>query len=106
MPHVEIKYSNDLKFNPKDLFDVIEATINKLDNTAGACKSRGYPTTIFKHTHLIVVVSLLIKPNRDQTFTNQLIQDLTNIIKQRLNQPCYFSLEIYYNGNNYFTTEF
>ena len=42
MPHVEIKYSDNLVFDTKEVFETIEQIINKADCSAGKCKSRAY----------------------------------------------------------------
>ncbi len=70
MPHVEIKYSNDIKLNYDALFDSVEATINKLDSSAGACKSRAYPTVKSKGSVEISLTSFI-------NFSSQLFDKIT-----------------------------
>ena len=50
MPHVEIKYSDNLDIDTKEVFDVIEGIINKKDSSAGVCKSRAYPCSEYKYS--------------------------------------------------------
>ena len=103
MPHVEIKYSDNLEFSSKDMFDEIEGIINLRDASAGVCKSRAYPCSEYKHTHIFITVSLLTKPHRDELFTKELSTELEQAIKRHLKQSLYFSLNIEYSGA-YYTT--
>jgi len=103
MPHVEIKYSDNLDINTKEIFDVIEGVINKKDSSAGECKSRAYPCAEYKYTHILISISLLSKPHRDKEFTLQLSNELERAIKLHLKQSLYFSLNIEY-SLAYYTT--
>ena len=103
MPHVEIKYSDNLNIDTKNIFDDIESTINQFDSSAGVCKSRAYACHEYKHTHLLLTVDLLTKPHRDETFTNNLSEELQKVVKKYLTQSLYFSLDIKYSGPYYYT---
>jgi len=103
MPHVEIKYSDNLDIDPKEVFDVIEDIINKKDSSAGECKSRAYACSEYKYTHILVTISLLTKPHRDKEFTLKLSSELERAIKLHLKQSVYFSLNIEY-SSAYYTT--
>jgi len=103
MPHVEIKYSDNLDINTKEVFDVIEGIINKKDSSAGECKSRSYPCSEYKYSHILITISLLTKPHRDEKFTLTLSHELEKSIKQHLKQSVYFSLNIEY-SQAYYTT--
>lgn len=103
MPHVEIKYSNNLNIDTNKVFDVIENVINEKDASAGVCKSRAYPCLEYKYSHLLVSVSLLTKAHRDETFTKNLSQRIEKAIKEHLSQSLYFSLNIEY-SSVYYTT--
>ncbi|WP_394496828.1 hypothetical protein [Shewanella sp. ENK2] len=103
MPHVEVKYSDNLNINPQAIFDDIEESINQKDASAGVCKSRAYPCAEYKHTHILVTVSLLTKPHRDEQFTLELSAEIESAIKRHLQQSLYFSLNIEYSGA-YYTT--
>ena len=105
MPHVEIKYSNNLDLDTKEVFDVIEAIINKKDSSAGECKSRAYPCSEYKYSHILITVSLLTKPHRDEKFTLTLSTELEKSIKLLLKQSVYFSLNIEYSLAYYTTNE-
>lgn len=52
MPHADIKYSPNLRFEPQKVFAAIEDTINAHDSGAGDCKCRSYPAKNSNHTHL------------------------------------------------------
>ena len=106
MPHADIKCSADLSFDTKATLQRIEAIINDLDPSAGACKGRAYPAEIFHHTHILVEVSLLPKPHRDQAFMQSLSQALEADIKSQLTQACKFSLALNFSDENYVTNEF
>lgn len=103
MPHVEVKYSDNIEMDVDKIFDTIENTINSHDNSAGVCKSRAYPCSQYKHTHLLVTISLLSKKHRDKTFTEKLSNDIEKVIKAHLKQNLYFSLNIEY-SLAYYTT--
>jgi 5-carboxymethyl-2-hydroxymuconate isomerase len=103
MPHIEIKYSDNLEIDTLKVFDAIEKVINENDNNAGECKSRAYPCSQYKYSHIIVIVSLLTKPHRDEAFTKKLSEEIETIIKSYLNQSAYFSLSIEY-SKPYYTT--
>ena len=105
MPHVELKYSNDLPLDPETVFNTIETTINNLDSSAGACKSRAYPASHFKHTHIMIFVWLLQKKHRDNAFSKNLLATLTDEIKKLIPIKCYFSLKLYYMDENYITLQ-
>lgn len=103
MPHVEIKYSDNVEIDTDNMFDVIEEIINKHDKSAGECKSRAYPCSQYKYPHILVIVSLLPKPHRDERFSQQLSIEIETAIKAHLKQSLYFSLNIEY-SLNYYTT--
>lgn len=103
MPHVEIKYSDNLNIDTNKVFDVVEKIINKNDISAGECKSRAYPCSQYKYSHILVTVSLLTKPHRDEVFTQKLSGEIEEAIKAHLKQSLYFSLNIEY-SLAYYTT--
>lgn len=103
MPHVEIKFSDNLNINTDNIFDTVEKIINKKDKSAGECKSRAYPCAQYKYSHILVTVSLLTKPHRDIVFTQNLSLELEKAIKSHLKQSLYFSLNIEY-SLDYYTT--
>jgi hypothetical protein len=103
MPHAELKYSSDLTLDAAAVFEVIEATILEHDGASGACKCRAYPTDGFRHTHMIVSVSLLAKPNRNAAFTAALLADLETRIKAQVHQRCFFSVMVEYSPSSYIT---
>jgi len=103
MPHVEIKYSDNLTIDTNKVFDAIERIINQTDPSAGECKSRAYPCTQYKYAHILVTISLLSKPHRDKTFTQLLSAEIESAIKAHLHQSLYFSLNIEY-SLAYYTT--
>jgi hypothetical protein len=92
MPHAEIKYSTDIFFDPKAVLAEIETVIHEHDDDAGDCKGRGYPTSVYHHSHIHVCVALLAKPHRDEKFLNALSRALETRIKAMIPVPCYFSL--------------
>ena len=103
MPHVEIKYSDNVEFDTDKVFDAIEEIINKKDKSAGECKSRAYPCSQYKYAHILVTVTLLTKPHRDKIFTQKLSSEIEAVVKAHLKQSLYFSLNIEY-SLNYYTT--
>ncbi|GIC76875.1 hypothetical protein [Moritella sp. F3] len=103
MPHVEIKYSDNLNINVDTIFNDVESIINGKDASAGECKSRAYPCSQYKYSHILVTVSLLTKPHRDKAFTQNLSLEIEKAIKVHLKQSLYFSLNIEY-SLDYYTT--
>ena len=103
MPHVEIKYSDNLDIDTNKVFDDIERIINEKDLSAGECRSRAYPCSKYKYSHILITVSLLTKPHRDKVFTQNLSIEIEKVIKIHLKQSLYFSLKIEYNLY-YYTT--
>ncbi|MDX2319585.1 MAG: hypothetical protein QNK26_03195 [Moritella sp.] len=103
MPHIEIKYSDNLTINTGEIFDDIEEIINGKDISAGECKSRAYPCSQYKYSHMLVIVSLLTKPHRDKIFTQSLSLEIEKAVKVHLKQSLYFSLSIEY-SQDYYTT--
>lgn len=103
MPHIEIKYSDNLTINTQDIFEAIENTINRHDMSAGECKSRAYPCGEYKYSHLLLTVSLLTKSHRDKAFTLKLSTDIERAVKRHLKQSLYFSLNIAYSLDCYTT---
>jgi len=106
MPHAELKYSSDLKIDAENILTLIEARINEHDPKAGACKGRAYPAAVFHRSHILVEISMVTKPHRDEAFTLALRDALEIAIKGCLTQRCYFSLGIRYSDVVYITTEF
>jgi 5-carboxymethyl-2-hydroxymuconate isomerase len=105
MPHVELKYSDNLKLNSTEIFDTIETVVNTLDSSTGNCKSRAYPTTIYKHSHLLISISLLTKPHRDDAFSQQLSHNILAAIQPLLNTSAALSIELRYMNDSYITTQ-
>lgn len=103
MPHIEIKYSDNLNIDFDKVFDIVEKTINKHDNSAGVCKSRAYPCSQYKYSHMLTRIFLLTKPNRDEIFTQNLGKEIEKEIKNHLNESLYFSLSIEYSSSYYLT---
>jgi 5-carboxymethyl-2-hydroxymuconate isomerase len=103
VPHVEIKYSDNLNIDTKAIFNAVESVINKRDSSAGVCKSRAYPCAEYKYSHLLVTISLLTKLHRDEAFTRVLSEEIERVIKAYVKQSLYFSLNIEY-SQAYYTT--
>ncbi|MFT7684426.1 MAG: 5-carboxymethyl-2-hydroxymuconate isomerase [Moritella dasanensis] len=103
MPHVEIKYTDNLDIDTDTIFNVIEGIITENDSGAGECKSRAYPCSQYKYPHMLVTVSLLTKPHRDAAFTYKLSDQIEHAIKLNLKQSLYFSLTIEYSPAYYST---
>jgi len=103
MPHAELKYSSDLKFDVAKTLQAIEQLILRHDAGSGMCKGRAYPSEIFHHTHCILTVSMLTKTHRDAAFTQDLLQALTTELGAHLSQECGLSVQIRYSDDAYYT---
>lgn len=105
VPHVELKYTDDLPIDCEKIFFLIEQTINKADPAAGACKSRAYRISDYLHTHLYVHITVLKKDHRDDVFMRSLLNSLSAIVAAALPVGCYFSLELDFAGDYYITSK-
>jgi 5-carboxymethyl-2-hydroxymuconate isomerase len=105
MPHLEIKYFANIKLDTKCLFDQIESAINKLDSSAGGCKSRAYSDKSYKHSHVMIDVWLLLKQHRNQAFTQSLFKEIVDCVKRQIANHCYVSVQLHYRNVNYITME-
>lgn len=103
MPHAEIKYSDDLALDSRAILAEIEAIILRHDAGAGACKGRAYPTTEYHHRHVTIAVNLLVKPHRDEAFSNALLRDLEQSVSAMIPTPCEFSFGLQYSSPFYVT---
>ena len=103
MPHAELKYSADLEIDAEAILAEVEAVILRHDAGSGECKGRAYPAASFHHSHLILELSLLSKPHRDEAFTHALLTDVEQAVKARIAQPCFFSLSLNYSAGYYVT---
>ena len=103
MPHVEVKYSDDLDIDVPRLFEDVERVINAHDASAGICKSRAYPCAQYKYPHLLIDIALLSKPHRGHAFTEALSADIEATVKGLLRQSAYFSMNIQYSLTHYVT---
>lgn len=106
VPHAELKFSSDIVLDTVALFEAIDRMIMDHDATAGDTKCRAYPATDYRHSHLIITVSLLTKPHRDTAFSKALMADLEALVKSFLSTPCYFSLSLQYSSDTYITNRF
>lgn len=105
MPQVDLKYSNDIKINDSDLFQAVEQCINELDDGAGCCKCRAYPSSSYLHSHVFLTVSIIDKPHRDEDFMRELLQSLRDLGKSFISTEYHFSVEVkflsqYYESSN------
>lgn len=104
MPHAELKYSSDLKIDAVAILADIEQMILRHDAGSGECKGRAYPTDHYHHSHLILQISMLSKPHRDDAFTAALMADLEQMVKARIPQSCFFSFALEYSKGAYVTS--
>lgn len=103
MPHVEVRYSEDLNLRVVELFTKIEQLINETDASSGECKSRAYKTNEFLHTHLYMQVSLLKKDHRDNAFMLNLRNQLIQLVSAELPSGCCLSVEMNFSSELYYT---
>lgn len=105
MPHAEIKYSADLNLDTQGMMGLIETTIGNHDSGAGAVKSRAFKIEDYRHSHVIINITVLPKAHRDTAFMNALLKDLSAGLKAQIDQACAFSLELHFNGAYYATDD-
>ena len=105
MPHVELKYSNDLTIKSTELFNAIEKVTNEMDSSAGMCKSRAYPTNTYLHTHVLLTMKVLQKPHRDKLFMQSLASKLEELLVAVLPQGCAYSVDLVFSNEYYVTSQ-
>lgn len=103
MPHIEIKYSKDLKLDCKLIFNRLESVINTFDSTSGVCKARAYPCSIYSHTHVLVEVMIMRKSHRHQQFCEELLEIIHHELSKILTGKYYFSLSLGFSSEFYIT---
>ena len=103
MPHVELKYSNDLCVDAKAILETIETTINAHDSGAGVCKGRAYPAIEFNHSHVYISIVVLPKSHRDAQFMQALLDELEAVIIPLLPKDCYHSINLAFVEGYYMT---
>ena len=82
-------------------------TINGLDRTAGACRSRAHCITAFLHQHVFLRVNVLKKPHRDAAFVSVCLNKIERVVAS-LSLPvgCYYSVELGFCEEYYLTASF
>ena len=105
MPHAELRYSKELQIDALAILAEIEAIIQRHDPASGACKGRAYPAAQSHHRHLLLSLSLLEKPHRDDAFTHALMAEIEAAVKARIPEPCYFSFGLDYSRGYYVTNK-
>lgn len=103
MPKVDLKFSSDINLDTISIFDTIEKVINQFDEKAGACKSRAYPAAYYKHTHVLISISLLKKIHRDEDFMQKLLHQLKSNLIRFIPSNCYYAIDLFFIGDYYFT---
>jgi hypothetical protein len=105
MPQLDLRYSDDLNHIAfESLFRQIEAVINEIDDSAGACKSRAYPTDSYLHTHVYLCMKLLKKEYRDAAFMKKCRDAIEVLLKQVLPKNCFYAIELNFSGEYYLTS--
>ena len=105
MPQIDISYSHDLHLDCHQLFQVLETVIQNQDSTAGACKCRAYPVYDYHHQNMVIHVSLLAKPHRDDSFMTDLLQSLQQGIEPIVPINCYYAVDLHFMGSYYVTSK-
>ncbi|MBU2992759.1 hypothetical protein Q4555_03865 [Octadecabacter sp. 1_MG-2023] len=103
MPQADLKYSVDMKIDAAALLAAIETEISDFDSGAGDCKGRAYPAAEFNHTHVFLTVRVLDKPHRDAAFMQALLEKLTSVVDQHIEQSCSRSVELAFLPKTYAT---
>ncbi|WP_295311860.1 hypothetical protein [Roseobacter sp.] len=103
MPHAELKYSDSLTLDAPAVLAEIEHIILQHDAGSGECKGRAYPCAQTHHTHLLLSLTMLEKPHRDDAFTRALMADIEAAVKARIHTSCFFSFGLDYSRGAYIT---
>jgi len=94
MPQADLSYSATLPLDAAAILATIEQTIAAYDDSAGACKGRGYPLTDTHHTHVLLRLRMLRKPHRDDAFMQGLLAALQTALKPLVPVPCILGIEL------------
>lgn len=105
MPQIDISYSHDLNLDCPKLFETLETVIQNHDESAGACKARAYPVYEYHHQNIVIHISLLAKPHRDDDFMKGLLNSLQKSIEPIVSTNCYYAVDLHFMGPYYVTSK-
>ena len=77
MPQIELKYSEDIKIDIDELFTVLQQLLATIDPSSGVCKCRAYAAKFYNPSHVLLQISLLQKPERDELFMKNVMHENT-----------------------------
>lgn len=103
MPQVDLNFSCDIKLDVDSIFEAVEFVINRLDSSAGVCKSRAYPAVEFRHTHVLIRIAVLKKSHRDDNFMQTCLDNLKKELVKYIPEGCHYAIELFFMGDYYFT---
>ncbi len=105
MPQIDLKYSGNLNIDVEKLFHGVEFVIHESDGSAGDCKARAYPAKAYVHDHVLLEVTLLKKPHRDDVFMKSLRDKVEAVLVTFLPKGCYYAIELRFAGEYYLTAQ-
>lgn len=105
MPQIDIQYSHDLNLDCPKLFETLEAVIQNHDSTSGDCKARAHPVYEYHHQNIVIHVSLLAKPHRDDSFMTDLLASLQQCVEPIVPANCYYAVDLHFMGSYYVTSK-
>ncbi|WP_052071916.1 hypothetical protein [Sphingopyxis sp. MWB1] len=76
MPQADLYITGDQRIDAVAALQAVERTILALDPGAGACKGRAHSIADYHHSHMLLSLSTLPKPHRDDAFADTLATNL------------------------------
>ena len=94
MPQLDVQYTGDLEIDAKDILGSVETLVKEHDSGTGNVKGRALKVADFHHSSLMLTLSLVKRPHRDDAFMSALAADLSDLLGSKISQPCNVSLTV------------
>lgn len=101
MPQADLYYSSDQTLDSARLLAEIEDTIHAFDDSSGLCKGRAHAVSTYHHSHILLRLSMLPKPHRDDNFAWELGERLAALLQGNAKAPCAVNVLIRYDLVHY-----
>lgn len=103
MPQADLFFTADKPLHAREILAQIQGVIAGFDTTAGACKGRAHPISDYHHSHVLLRLSMLPKPHRDDAYAAELGRRLMELLKQHVAAPCIVNVQIRFDLVHYTT---
>ncbi|WP_128253287.1 hypothetical protein [Falsirhodobacter deserti] len=92
MPQADLYFTTDHKL--EGVLPEIERTIATFDGAAGQCKGRAHPVADHHHSHVLLRLSMLPKPHRDDAYAAELGKKLAEVVRPHVTAPSAVAVNI------------